>query len=550
MRHGGKILIDQLAVQGCGTVFCVPGESFLAALDGLYDQEAIATIVCRHESGAAIMAEATGKLTGKPGVAFVTRGPGATNASAGVHIARQDSTPLILFVGLPRRAFSDRESFQDFDITAFFGSMAKWVGIIPDAERIPEYVSRAYTLALSGRPGPVVLGIAEDMLFERVSVDDAARVRIGEAQVAASDVELIVAAIDRSQQPLMIVGGPGWNKALQAQVEEFSSRFQIPVGTAFRAQGHFDNRHDNYCGHFGVGADVELASRAKRADLLFVMGARLDEITTGAYSNIRVPGGDQFLIHSQSAADEIGRNTRADLPIVASSASLGAALASIGPAAYARPSAPGVHNRGQWCSAARAGYVEHIIPITTPGRVKLEQIIKAASEMLDDDAIICSGAGNYTAWLHRYFEYKEYGTELAPVAGSMGYGVPAAISAKIQHPGRQVVAFAGDGCLMMTVQELATAAQYGLGIILIVINNGQLATIRMHQERHFPDRVIGTQLSNPDFQLLGQSFGAQTERVDETTAFRPALRRAFEHDGLSLIEVIIDPKAISPRSRG
>ena len=388
------------------------------------------------------------------------------------------------------------------------------------------------------------------MLFERALVDDAARVRIGEAQIGESDVELILAAIERSQQPLMIVGGPGWNKTLQAQVEDFSTRFQIPVGTSFRAQGHFDNRHDNYCGHFGVGADVELANRAKRADLLFVMGARLDEITTGAYSNIGVPGGDQFLIHSQPAADEIGRNTRADLPIVASSASLGGALASINPTADAHPSAPGAHSRAQWCSAARADYEEHIVPLTTPGRVKLEQVIKSASSMLDDDAIICSGAGNYTAWLHRYFEYKGYGTELAPVAGSMGYGVPAAISAKILHPGRQVVAFAGDGCLMMTVQELATAAQYGLGIILIVINNGQLATIRMHQERHFPDRVIGTQLSNPDFQLLGQSFGAQTELVDETTAFRPALRRAVEHDGLSLIEVIIDPKAISPRSRG
>ena len=542
MRHGGQILIDQLAVHGCKMVFCVPGESFLPALDGLYDQADIGTIVCRNEGGAVMMAEAYGKLTNEPGIGLVTRGPGATNASAGIHVAQQDSTPVILFVGLPQQSFTDREAFQEIDLKSFFGSMAKWVGVIPDAQRIPEYISRAFHIAKSGRPGPVIIGLPEDVLHERIAVDDAKCALVRQARISASELDLLESALARSTRPLMVVGGPGWSKTAQADVEMFSSKFQIPVATAFRCQGHFDNRHDNYCGHFGIGADPALVNIMKDCDLLFVLGARLDEKTTGGFSYPDLPDPAQFFIHAHVTSDQIGRIYRADLPIISSSASLAQSLNTLKPADNI--------DRSDWCRSAHANYLDHILPVTTPGNVKFEQVVKAASEILDEDAIITSGAGNYTAWLHRYFQYKGFGTQLAPISGSMGYGLPAAIAAKLTYPNRQVVAFAGDGCLMMSVQELATALQYGLDIIVILINNGQLGTIRMHQELHFPGRVMGTFLSNPDFQLLAKSFGAQVELVEESLDFRPALGRAIEHVGLSLIELRTDPNALSPAKRG
>ena len=538
MRHGGQILIDQLEAHGCERVFLVPGESFLPALDGLHESAGVRTIVCRQEGGAAMMAEATAKLSGRPGVCFVTRGPGAANAMSGVHVAAQDSSPMLLCVGLPPQRFEDREAFQEIDLRALFGSLAKSVEVIRETERIPEHVARAWHTALSGRPGPVVLGLPEDVLSARASVAD---VRPAPVATPAPDGEvmaLVQAALERASRPLALIGGPGWSRKARAAMEAFAARFALPVVSAFRCQDYFDNRHPCYAGHAGIGIDPALARRIETADVLLAIGARLGEMTTSGYRLVTVPEPDQFLIHAHPSPDETGRVHRADIAIAATAERFTGALEALEP-----PQDPPWRD---WTRSARGDYEAFLRPVPTPGAVKLEQVVAALSEVLPEDAIVTNGAGNYTAWVHRYHRYRAWRSQLAPTSGSMGYGLPAAIAAKLAAPERMVVAFAGDGCLMMTVQELATAVLYGLPIIVIVVDNGMFGTIRMHQELSFPGRVIGTSLANPDFVALAESFGALGERVEKTSDFLPAFERAKAAERPALIALAMDPEAITP----
>src|SRR5262245_18957309 len=539
MRHGGKILIDQLEAQGASCAFTVPGESFLAALDGLHDSNRIKTIICRQEGGASMMAEAWGKLTGEPGVCFVTRGPGLANAMSGLHVAQQDSTPMVLFVGLPNSRVEDREAFQEIDTKSLLGSFVKWAAVIRQTDRIPEYVSHAYHLARSGRPGPVVLGLPEDMLAAAGEIPDAEPARIADSQPAPEALAELQRLLAKAARPLLIVGGPGWSTAAKTALEAFADRFQLPVAAAFRYQDYLDNRHRCYVGCAGIGIEPSLGKAIKEADLLIVIGARLGEITTGGYALLNIPNPSQRLVHVHPSPDELGSVYRADLPILSSTRGFAEALGRLEPAFDIT-----------WSShtaALRAAYRNFLQPIGMPGSVKLAEVVRTVSELLPEDACISNGAGNYAAFLHRYFEYKAYRTQLAPTSGSMGYGLPAAIAAKIAHPDRVVVNFQGDGCFLMTGQELATAVQYGLGIITIIANNGMYGTIRMHQEREYPRRVVGTTLVNPDFAGYARSFGADGYSIETTADFAPALKNALASNRPAVIELKLDPEAISPR---
>jgi acetolactate synthase-1/2/3 large subunit len=539
MRHGGKILIDQLEAQGVRCVFTVPGESFLAALDGLYDARRIRTITGRHEGGVSMMADAWGKFTGTPGVAFVTRGPGAANAMSGLHIAQQDSTPMVLFVGLPASDHEDREAFQEIDIKRLFSSFVKWAAVIRRPERIPEYVSRAFHRALSGRPGPVVLGLPEDVLSARLEVANAKPANPAAPAFPEPRLAALEAALAKAQRPLMILGGPGWSASVQRQVEAFAERFDLPVAAAFRYQDYIDNRHPCYVGHAGVAADPALAGAIRDADLLLVVGARLGEITTGLFTLLAIPDPEQSLVHVHPSADELGSVYRADLPIVSTASGFAAVLDRI--------AAPAAVPWRQRRKDLRAAYEESLLPTPMPGAVSLAAVVRELSDRLPSDAIITNGAGNYAAFLHRHFVYKGYRSELGPTSGSMGYGLPAAVAAKLAAPERTVVAFAGDGCFMMTAQELATAMQYELPVIVIVANNAMYATIRMHQEQHFPGRVSATDLVNPDFAAFARSFGAHGERVQRTADFAAAFERAVASKRAAVIELELDPEAITPR---
>lgn len=541
LRHGGRILADQLAVQGCDRVFLVPGESFLAALDGLHDLPGIAAVVCRQEGGAAMMAEAYGKLTGRPGICMVTRGPGAANAAAGVHVAFQDSTPLVLIVGQVGRGMLDREAFQEMDYRRMYGEMAKWVAQVDRTERIPEYVSRAFHTASSGRPGPVVLALPEDVLSARADVPDARPAAPGVPKAAASDVEAFGKLLAGSERPMLVVGGGGWSAAAARDLARFSAAHHVPVAASFRCQDYLDNRHPNYCGHAGIGLDPRTADRFRGSDLLIALGSRLGEITTSGYTLVDVPNPAGRFVHVHPGAEELGRVYRPDLSINASAASFAAAIADLEPAATSHS-----RRREEWARACAAGYRAGREPRPTPGRVRMEHVVARTRERLDDDAIVCNGAGNYAAWVNRYFEYRAYRTQLAPTSGSMGYGAPAAVAAALVHPDRQVVCFAGDGCFLMTGQELATASRYGADLTVIVANNGMYGTIRMHQERHYPERVYGTGLANPDFAMFARSFGGFGVRVESDDEFDAALDEALAHRGLSLIEVAMDPQALSP----
>jgi acetolactate synthase-1/2/3 large subunit len=539
VRHGGKILIDQLEAQGASTAFTVPGESFLAALDGLHDSNRIQTIVCRQEGGASMMAEAWAKVTGEPGICFVTRGPGAANAMSGLHVAQQDSSPLVLFVGLPAVGHEDREAFQEIEVKQLFSSFVKWAAVVRQTERIPEYVSHAFHLARSGRPGPVVLGLPEDMLAADCTAIDAKAARIAEPGIAEADVAVLQNMLAGSAAPLMIVGGPGWSRDIQQAVQSFAERWQLPVATSFRCQDYIDNRHPCYAGCAGIGIEPTLAQAVKGADLLIVIGARMGEMTTSAYRLLRIPNPAQTLVHVHPSPDELGSVYRAELPIAASAAAFAAALRGLQP-----PARVGWAGRqAELHAAVRA----HLEPVPLPGAVKLAEAVRIASEMLPEDAFLTNGAGNYAAFVHRHFVYKGYRTQVAPTSGSMGYGLPAAIAAKLAHPTRAVVNFQGDGCFLMTGQELGTAVQYGLGIVTVVCNNGMYGTIRMHQEREYPGRVLGTTLVNPDFAAYAKSFGANGWTVEATADFAPALRQALAASGPTVIELKLDPEAISPR---
>jgi acetolactate synthase I/II/III large subunit len=539
MRHGGKVLIDQLETQGVTTVFTVPGESFLAALDGLHDSNRIKTIVCRQEGGASMMAEASGKLTGEPGICFVTRGPGAANAMSGLHVAKQDSTPLVAFVGMPSLGHEDREAFQEIEIKQLFTSFVKWAAVVRDPHRIPEYVSHAFHLARSGRPGPVVLGLPEDVLAAGAAVMDAKPARIAEPQPAVADIDALQRRLEAAARPLLIVGGPGWSATIQRQIEAFAARFDLPTAAAFRYQDYVDNRHPCYVGCVGIGVDAALAAAVKDADLLIVIGARLGEMTTSGYTLLDIPNPAAYLAHVHPSADELGSVYRADLPIAATAGAFVARLGALKP-----PAAIGWSGRR---AALRAAYEKTLEPIALPGAVKLAEVIRTLSELLPEDGILANGAGNFAAFVHRYFQYKGYRTCLAPTSGSMGYGLPAAIAAKIAHPTRPVVGVQGDGDFLMTGQELATAVQYDLPTITIIANNGMYGTIRAHQERAYPRRVIGTTLVNPDFAAYAASFGAVGHTIEATRDFAPALRAALISAKPSVIELKLDPEALSPR---
>ncbi len=539
MRHGGKILIDQLEIQGATTAFTVPGESFLAALDGLHDSNRIKTIICRQEGGASMMAEAWGKITGEPGICFVTRGPGAANAMSGLHVARQDSTPMVAFVGMPSSGHEDREAFQEIEIKQVFSSFVKWAAVIRQTERIPEYVSHAIHVARSGRPGPVVLGLPEDMLASGCDAADAKPARIAESRPGAEDLAVLQEKLGKAVRPLMIIGGPGWSVAAQKAMEAFADRFDLPVAPAFRYQDYFDNRHRCYVGCAGIGLDPKLAAAIKDADVLIVLGARLGEMTTSGYTLIDIPDPKQFLVHIHPSPDELGSVYRPDLPVAATARTFCETLSRLEPPAKIAWSG----RRAE----LRAAYEQSLRPIPLPGAVKMADVMRTVSELLHENGIVTNGAGNFAAFVHRYFQYKSYRTCLAPTSGSMGYGLPAAIAAKLAHPTRPVVSVQGDGDFLMTGQELATAAQYALPIVTIIANNGMYGTIRAHQEREYPRRIVGTTLVNPDFAAYARSFGAEGHTIEATADFAPTFRAALASSKPSVIELKLDPEALSPR---
>ena len=539
-RSGGKILVDQLMIQGCDMVFTVPGESFVSALDSIHDTDAVQTIVCRHEGSASMMADAYGKLIGKPGVCFVGRGAGAAHAMSGMHIAKQDQTPLLLLVGLIRRGHEGREAWQEIDVGSFFGGVAKWSAVVHETNRIPEYVSRAYQQALSGRPGPVVLGLPEDVLNETAIAQDAKKVVVAEAAPTPATMESLASAFDDAKRPILILGGPGWSKDIKERFESFADRFDLPVATPFRHQDYFDNRHRCYVGDCHIGMDEKLEKKLKEADLLIVVGSRLDEISTRSYSLVQVPTTKQYFVHVHPGADAIGQLTTPDLAINSSASAFANALENL-----KRPTSLGW---SKWLEQAKADYDSHRVPLATPGPVRLEDVVSHLSQTLPDDAVIANGAGNYTLWIHRYFQFKDYRTQLAPVAGVMGYGLPAAIAASLIDSRRLNIAIAGDGCFLMTGQEMATAMHHRLPLIVIVVNNGIYGSIRMHQERQFPGRIEGTSLTNPDFVTFAQSFGVHAERVDRTEDFAAAFERARDARGPALLELTLDPESLTPRA--
>jgi acetolactate synthase-1/2/3 large subunit len=541
-RSGGQIVVAQLIIHGVELAFCVPGESYLPVLDALHAARAtIRLISCRHEGGAANMAEAYGKLTGRPGICLVTRGPGATNASIGVHTAMQDSTPMILLIGQVGGDFVEREAFQEIDYRRMYGPLCKWVAQIDRAERIPEYLARAFQVATSGRMGPVVLALPEDMLREVVRVADARPYRHGQENGPAPGAAALARLADllaAAQRPFVLVGGSGWSVDACAALRRFAETQGLPVGCAFRFQDLFDNAHPQYAGDVGIGINPRLAARIKGADLVLCIGARLGEMTTGGYSLFAAPIPQQTLVHVHAGAEELGRVYQADLMINATAGAFAGAIAAL-----PRLTGSAV---GAQADAAHAEYREWQQRRDIPGNVQMWDVMQQIRASLPADAILTNGAGNYATWAHRFHVYRGFRTQLAPTSGAMGYGVPAAIAAKAVDPARTVLCLAGDGCFLMTGQELATAVQYRLNVIFIVVNNGMYGTIRMHQERHYPGHVYATDLHNPDFAAYARSFGANGEIVEQTADFAPALARALAAGKPALIELRIDPEAITP----
>jgi acetolactate synthase I/II/III large subunit len=540
-RTAAQVLVDALRIHGVNTAFCVPGESYLAVLDALYEaRDGIRLIVARQDGGAAYMAEAYGKVTGKPGVCFVTRGPGATNASIGVHTAQQDSTPMILFVGQVPGEFAERESFQEIDYRRMFGPMSKWVAQIDRADRVHEYVSHAFHLAMSGRPGPVVLALPEDMLTQTASAADVAPYQVVQASPSPDDIKKLQAMLGAARRPLVILGGTVWTREACADLQAFAQNSGLPIACSFRFQDLFDNRHDHYVGDVGIGINPKLAERVRNADVLLVIGARLGEMTTGAYTLIEPPRPKQRLVHVHAGAEELGRVYQGELLINSGMPQIAAALKGL--------KVDGGAWRG-WREQARADYLEWTRPNTNPGKVQLAEIVAWLRERLPEDAIVANGAGNFAGWISRFYRYPGLRTQVAPTNGSMGYGVPAGVAAKVAHPERLVVSINGDGDFLMNGQELATAVQYDLPVIFVVVNNSMYGTIRMHQEREYPARVYGTALRNPDFAALARAYGATGWIVEETAQFAPAFERALSETASSgkpaLIEVRIDPQAIT-----
>ncbi|NLD67262.1 MAG: thiamine pyrophosphate-binding protein [Limnobacter sp.] len=553
-RPGGRILADALAVHGVDTVFGVPGESYLAVLDGLYaHRDTIRFVVCRQEGGAAFMADAYAKLSGKPGVVMVTRGPGATNASIGVHAAFQDSVPMVVFVGQVGTDFIDREAFQEVDYRRMFGQMAKWVAQIDRADRIPEYVAHAFQVATSGRMGPVVLALPEDMLVAEASVPDARPHSPVHAAPSDAQIEQLRSLMAAAQRPLLMLGGTGWTQQACDDIRAFAEANRLPVSCAFRFQDLFDNRHPNYVGDVGIGINPKLAARVKESDLLIAIGPRLGEMTTSGYTLLSVPRPEQKLVHVHAGIDELGTVYQADLMIASGMPEIAAALRKLRVESAAWAACVG-EARAQYeawqrqpplysASAAADSAAQ-------PPALNLWEMVQTLKRVAPADTIITNGAGNFATWAHRFWPYAGLRTQLSTTSGAMGYGLPAAVAAAIAAPERTVVCFAGDGDFLMNGQELATAAQYDAAPIVILFNNGMYGTIRMHQEREYPERVHGTSLANPDFAKYAEAFGGFGAHVARTDEFEPALKAAlaFASDKRrpALIELAVDPQAITP----
>jgi acetolactate synthase I/II/III large subunit len=533
-RTGARILVDQLVVHGVDTAFCIPGESYLAVLDALHDAP-IRLVVARHEAGAANMAEAYGKLTGRPGVCFVTRAPGATHAAVGVFTAHQDSTPLVLFVGQVPRPHRGREAFQELDYARMYGETAKTVVELGRAGEVPEVVACAFHTACSGRPGPVVVALPEDVLGETTDVADAAPFTADRPVPGPAELRRVRELLERAERPLVVVGGGGWSEETAAALQAWAEASQVPVVASFRRQDYLDNASPSYAGVLTIGHPPALAGRLRDADLLVAIGTRLGEVATRGYTTLVPPRTPQTLVHVHPDVDELGRVFEADVPIVAGSSQLVASLEPVDGSRWAG-----------WTESARADYLASLEHRRGPGALDLGDVMAHLRERLPADAIVTSGAGNFTVWAHRFYVFRRYRTQLAPCSGAMGYGLPAAVAAKIVHPDRAVVCVAGDGDFLMSGQELAAAVQEDAAIVVLLVDNGMYGTIRMHQERLFPGRVVGTDLRNPDFVALAAAYGAHAERVERSDAFADAFERALAAGRPALLHLVVDPESISP----
>jgi acetolactate synthase I/II/III large subunit len=537
-RTGGEILVDQLAVHGVEHVFCVPGESYLAALDAFYDRN-IKLTVCRHESTAAIMAETVGKATGLPGICFVTRGPGATNASAGIHIARQDSTPMIMFVGQVGRHMREREAFQELDYRAVFGTIAKWVTEIDDPARIPELISRAFHTACNGRPGPVVIALPEDMLVERVTVPDASAFEPVEIWPGANDMDRLQKLIEAAASPVVLIGGSRWSHDACADLMRFAEKFALPVATTFRRGHLFDAMHPCYAGDLGIGPNPKLLARVKGSDLVLLIGGRMSEMASQSYTLFDIPDPQMKLVHVHPGADELGRVYHPHLAINAAPTAFCASLKNLQPSEEIA-----WREQTKIAHADYLSWTEKATPV--PGGVNLGEIMVWLRENLLPESVITNGAGNFAGWIHRFYRFRKFATHIGPTSGSMGYGFPAALAMQLLHPQRVVVCIAGDGDFLMTGQDFATAVQYELPVIVVISDNGLYGTIRMHQERDYPGREVATKLKNPDFVAYAMAFGGYGALVEKTADFPAAFAAAQASGKPSIIHLKVDPEAITP----
>lgn len=537
-RTGGRLIVDALAAQGVERVFCIPGESYLAVLDALHDS-GIDTVVCRHEGGAAMMAEAHGKLTGRPGVCMVTRGPGATNAAAGVHVAQQDSTPMVLLIGQIERGMRGRDAFQEVDYTHVFGTMAKWVAEIDSADRVPEMISRAFHVACSGRPGPVVLALPEDMLVETAEVAVAGPAVVAEPAAAPATLAAVADRLRRAKAPMIVAGGSRWTPKAAADLARLASEWDIPVACSFRRQMLMDHLHPCYAGDVGLGINPALLARLQAADVVLLLGGRLSEVPSQSYGLLDIPNPQAALIHVHPGPEELGRVYRAEIAV---NATPGAFLAGLLAETAAQQPA--------WAGNAAAAHAAYLDwsgarPVV-PGPVQMAPIMEWLQERLGPQAVVTNGAGNYATWIHRFWRFRGFGTQLAPTSGSMGYGLPAAVAAKLAQPERPVVCFAGDGCFQMTGLEFGTAVQAGAAVVVVVVDNGMYGTIRMHQEREYPGRISATSLRNPDFAGFARIYGGHGETVERTEDFAPAMERALAAGVPAIIHVRLDPEALTP----
>ena len=535
-RTGAQILVDQLLIQGVERATCVPGESYLSVLDALIGS-GVDLLTCRQEGGAAMMAEAYGKMTGRPGICFVTRGPGATNAAAGVHIAAQDSTPMVLFVGQVARGMRHREAFQELDYSAVFGTIAKWAVEIDDAGRIPELLARAFRVATQGRPGPVVIALPEDMLIDTADVSDAPKVLpidMVPSQAATADLANRLA---RAKRPIAILGGGGWRGAAREGIVAFAERHGLPVCTQFRRGGSFPADHPNYAGDLSIGANPTLVSAIKEADLVLMLGGRMSEMPSQNYTLLDIGAGDDRLVHLHADAEEIGRVYQPGLGMIGTPRGFVEAVSDLS-------AAP--NRQSEWVARLRQDYLDWSRdPLPLPGAFQMGEVVCWLRDTLGPDAAITNGAGNFATWINRHYGFRDDATQLAPTSGSMGYGLPAAVMAKRQQPDRDVICVAGDGDIMMTVQELATAVQHDIPVIVMVIDNGMFGTIRMHQERDYPGRISATALRNPDFAAMALSFGCHAETVQDSADFPAAFQRAKDSGKPALLHCFLDPEALT-----